>query len=200
MSNIYRHSNRKKILLTNLDRNRKGLPIRFEELESRLAPATLTWSGLGTDTNWSTGKNWIGNVAPTGLAADNDDLVFPGSPIIKTTNNDLTSAVVNSISISGSTYTLAGKQLTLGLPIVGSGSFNVNAGSSGDIISPNLGLGAATGSDQTFRIAERITSMPRGSRPTEFQPLFCARDFPMVVADEPSECFRPPWFRQRNPL
>ena len=152
MSNIYRLSNRKKILLTNLDRNRKGLPIRFEELESRLAPATLTWSGLGTDTNWSTGKNWIGNVAPTGLAADGDDLVFPGSPTIKTTNNDLTSAVVNSISISGSTYTLAGKQLTLGLPIVGSGSFNVNAGSSGNIVSLNLGLGAAAGSDQTFSI------------------------------------------------
>ena len=36
-----------------------------EPLETRLAPATFTWTGGGQDTKWSTNANWSGGVAPS---------------------------------------------------------------------------------------------------------------------------------------
>ncbi|QDU19645.1 autotransporter-associated beta strand repeat-containing protein [Urbifossiella limnaea] len=42
-------------------------------LETRVNPSTFTWDGGGADDNWSTGANWVGDVAPT--AADVDTVV-----------------------------------------------------------------------------------------------------------------------------
>jgi hypothetical protein len=46
------------------------LPARglgMETLEDRLAPATFTWSGAGTNPLWSTAANWQGNLGPAQL-------------------------------------------------------------------------------------------------------------------------------------
>src|SRR4051812_23079564 len=42
-------------------------------LEARVNPSTFTWDGGGTNDFWSTGANWVGDVAPT--AADANTVV-----------------------------------------------------------------------------------------------------------------------------
>src|SRR6516162_8010011 len=52
--------------------------LSLEQLESRLTPTTFIWTGGGgANTAWSDGANWSGGSAPTGLAANLEDLVFP---------------------------------------------------------------------------------------------------------------------------
>src|SRR5882724_9235511 len=52
-------------------RGKTFLP-QVETLEARLAPATLTWTGLGTTNNWSQAANWSTNAIP----ASADTVVF----------------------------------------------------------------------------------------------------------------------------
>jgi RHS repeat-associated protein len=61
-------------------RRRPAVPLRtflprIEMLEGRLAPATLTWTGLGTTTNWSEAANWSTGKVPTSA----DTVVFDGT-------------------------------------------------------------------------------------------------------------------------
>jgi len=66
---------------------------------------TDTWSGSGSDSNWMTAANWVGNVAP--VAGDN--LVFPaGAAQLSTTNNFPAGTGFNSVIISGNGYSFAG--------------------------------------------------------------------------------------------
>lgn len=63
--------------------------------------ATFTWDGGGVDDNFSTAANWVGDVAPTGVATD--DLVFsPQSEDfdVAAPNNDLVGATFNSITVA----------------------------------------------------------------------------------------------------
>ena len=69
--------------------------LQVEHLETRLAPATFTWSGGAGTGNWGTAANWQNQQAPTG---NGDDLVFPSGPSVLNTHNDLTGATFNSIS------------------------------------------------------------------------------------------------------
>ena len=100
---------------------RRGL--QLEHLETRLAPAFI-WSGAAGTGNWSSPNNWTGSQAPTG---NGDDLVFPAGITVLNTSNDLVSATFNSITISGSGYSLGGNPITLGNPTTsGSGSINIS--------------------------------------------------------------------------
>ncbi|MFO0936555.1 MAG: autotransporter-associated beta strand repeat-containing protein, partial [Gemmataceae bacterium] len=127
--------------------------LRFEELESRHAPATFTWSGLGANANWSTASNWVGGNAPTGNSANTEDLVFPAGATQLASKNDLTSATFNSITMGASNYNLTGNALTLGVPaVVGSGFVIVNSGATGGVLGMNIQLGDSAGSDQTFSV------------------------------------------------
>lgn len=130
------------------------LRLRLEELENRVTPATHIWTGAGADTNWSTAANWKGGLPSA--ATPLDDLVFPAlssAAISLSTNNDIPGLVVNSISISGSGYTLAGDDITLGNPSAsGSGTILVGAGAAGEVISLNLQLGGPTNSQQFFTV------------------------------------------------
>lgn len=128
--------------------------LHLETLEDRLAPAQYVWSGLGADNKWTTGANWVGGVAPTATAASMDDLVFgPGASQL-TTRNDFIGGVFNSITFSDNNYTLLGtQQLTLGDPTSsGSGYIVVNSNVTGNIISLNVKMGGAAGSQQFFTI------------------------------------------------
>ena len=127
--------------------------LRFEVLESRLSPATFTWSGAGATSLWSNALNWVGGTAPTGNPAAADDLVFPLGAAKLTAQNDLSGASFNSITFGSGGYTLSGSDITLGVPsLVGSGFLVVNAGSTGNILAINVQLGASAGSDQTFSV------------------------------------------------
>ena len=59
MSKLSRDTKRKKSPTRKPAWLRSLLSPRIDELESRLAPATLNWSGLGTDPNWSNTDNWL---------------------------------------------------------------------------------------------------------------------------------------------
>jgi autotransporter-associated beta strand protein len=133
-------------------RPRRTRRLDVEPLETRLAPATFVWSGLGKDNHWSTGANWFGGVAPSGSL---DDLVFPHGVPQKATVDDISGTgsgnpTFNSITIADS-YTLSGNiPLTLANPS-GSGSVIVTAGSQGVLISIPVDL-AATTSGQFFTV------------------------------------------------
>src|SRR5262249_10360745 len=62
---------------------------------------TDTWDGGGSDSNWTTAANWVGDVAP--LAGDN--LVFPSGAVqLSNTNNFASGTVFNSLTVSGGGY------------------------------------------------------------------------------------------------
>lgn len=83
------------------------------------AAAVRTWDGGGTDANWLTATNWVGDVAPAG----GDDLVFPASAAqFSTNNNFLLFTNFNSITFEGGSYTIGGTPLRL------AAGLNVQAG------------------------------------------------------------------------
>jgi autotransporter-associated beta strand protein len=126
---------------------RRGL--QLEHLETRLAPASI-WSGAAGTGNWSSPANWTNNQAPTG---NGDDLVFPAGITVLNTSNDLVNATFNSITISGSGYSLGGNPITLGNPAtLGSGSINVSGNMGAETISLQMDLASAGGSEQVFTV------------------------------------------------
>ena len=75
-----------------------------------IAAAVRTWTGGGADNNWTTPANWGGTAPVAG-----DDLVFPGGAARLSNTNDFAAATsFNSITISGSGYTLSGNSIALG--------------------------------------------------------------------------------------
>lgn len=72
--------------------------------------AVKTWDGGGTDANWATAANWVGDIAPV----VNDDLVFPANGAQFVTNNNLgLLPTFRSITIEGGNYTIGGNALRL---------------------------------------------------------------------------------------
>ncbi|PYK07789.1 MAG: hypothetical protein DME61_11935, partial [Verrucomicrobia bacterium] len=72
---------------------------------------TDTWSGGGSDSNWMTAANWVGNVAPVA----GDKLVFPaGAAQLSTANNFPAGTGFNSVIISGNGYSFAGNRVVTG--------------------------------------------------------------------------------------
>jgi len=79
-------------------------------LEDRLAPAVATWDGGGTDNNWTTAANWVGDVAPN----PQDDLVFSAGAARLTNNNDFVAGTVfDRIDLRGPDYRIGGNDLVL---------------------------------------------------------------------------------------
>lgn len=77
--------------------------------------ASYTWNASKSG-NWSTGPNWIGDVAPS--TTGGEDLIFGGTggglQLRTTTNNISSDYPVNSITFSGSTgYRLTGSSLLI---------------------------------------------------------------------------------------
>jgi hypothetical protein len=85
-------------------------PLRIESLESRQMLTTFTWSGLGSDSNWNTGSNWYGGVAPYGTTID---LVFQGDRNKLTNNNLPTNPTINSIEFDASNFKIAGSPVNI---------------------------------------------------------------------------------------
>ncbi len=74
-------------------------------------PTTRTWDGGGTSNDWSEPANWN----PDGVPADGDSLVFPAAapPDSKTNNNNINGLDLDSITINGGGYTIAGNAINL---------------------------------------------------------------------------------------
>src|SRR5262249_33177406 len=93
---------------------RSGRPTRLtlEALEDRLTP-TFTWTGGSTvDSNWSTGANWMGGIAPTVATAASDTLVFGTGKARMTNINNITGLSLGEITLAGG-YSISGKEVTL---------------------------------------------------------------------------------------
>jgi autotransporter-associated beta strand protein len=76
--------------------------------------ATRTWTGT-TNGLWSNPSNWGGTAPVTG-----DDLVFPSGASNLSNTNDLTeNTIFNSITFTGSGYTLSGNRIILGQGLAG---------------------------------------------------------------------------------
>src|SRR5262249_47398926 len=75
-------------------------------LESRLAPATHTWTGASTtSSNWSDNANWTGG-APTN-SEPNVVLIFPAAAQ-RANTDDITNLTVDSITFSANDYVIGG--------------------------------------------------------------------------------------------
>ena len=141
---------------TTIRKSRRSL--NLEQLETRVTPTTYTWTGnsMPADSHFSNPNNWINTTtglpgAPTGAL---DDLVFQSGPTLLTAVNDLNGAVFNSITISGSGYTLSGNPLTLGdHSDFGSGSLIVNGtATTTATVNLNMQLAGPLGSRQYFTV------------------------------------------------
>lgn len=74
------------------------------------AQAASTWTGLGADSNWSTGNNWSGSAVPSFPT----DLIFAGSTRL-VNNNDISGVSASSITFDSAAgaFTLNGNALGL---------------------------------------------------------------------------------------
>ncbi len=103
----------------------------FGNINSTFA-AVRTWTGT-TSGSWSVASNWGGTAPVTG-----DDLVFPGGASNLSNTNDLTeNTIFNSITLSGSGYTLSGNPIILGAGLAG---ITDSASSGGNTIALNIRL------------------------------------------------------------
>jgi len=119
---------------------RRARVLHLEGLESRLVPATHTWTGA-VNGSWSNSANWLQG-SPAGDSQA--DLEFPPNTQNLTNKNDLPTLTIHSIDISGSNYTISGNQITL------------NAGitlSSGGQDQATLALDIKLGDAQTIAVA-----------------------------------------------
>ena len=119
--------------------------------------ATKTWDG-STSGSWSVGTNWSGDIVPV----TGDDLVFPNGASNLSNTNDLTeNTIFNSITFSGSGYTLSGNRIILGQGLAGitdsvsSGgneiALDIRVDTTRDIVVSNLG--------ETLTISGRISGV-----------------------------------------
>ncbi len=137
--------------------HKRNSRLHVERLEDRLAPATFQWTGTAGDGKWGTGGNWSGGMAPSASSSVPCDLVFPSiSGTLALTNNigtGTTPLKVNSISFSGSGYTLEGNSILLGGT---SGAINISPGLK-DTIAMGMTLGGSGTSQQVFTIGANAT-------------------------------------------
>ncbi len=118
-----------------------GLTAAFVLLASPHALAQ-TWDGGGTNGNWTTATNWVGDVAPVANAS----LVFAGSTRTDATNNFAADTVFNLIRFDGaaSAFNLSGNRIGLGVANDSSGNIRWSTVLTGPVtqtISADINLG-----------------------------------------------------------
>lgn len=143
--------------------------------------ATKTWTGGGSDDNWSTSANW----SPSGAPIDGDAVVFTNGGTTLSSTNDITGLELASISMNGtgteSVYISLDEDTTIngditstiatnsGSALLGSGDLtlgadvtvtNVGLAGGGDVILNSHALTMVTNSaytDSVIAIDKRIT-------------------------------------------
>ena len=74
---------------------------------------SVVWSGIGANGLWTTGTNWVGNIAPV----TGNDVVFAGTNTTPATNNTNTAGMAFgslTFDATAGAFTLSGNQITLG--------------------------------------------------------------------------------------
>ncbi len=93
-------------------RKSRRRPLALELLESRVVPTSFTWTGGGANSNWSTGGNWQGGVAPTTTTALAGMLIFGTGEARLTNTDDISGLSVAEVQVAGG-YSFSGYGLTL---------------------------------------------------------------------------------------
>jgi uncharacterized repeat protein (TIGR01451 family) len=89
-----------------------GAGVRVGHTVALARATTATWTGA-VNNQWTNGGNWVG-LGGTPLVGG-EDLIFPGGAAnLSNTNGYAAATTFNSIKLTGSGYTLAGNQITLG--------------------------------------------------------------------------------------
>jgi len=110
----------------------------------------ITWNGLGTDNNWSTGDNWVGGTAPTTA----DQVVFAGTtrlnPVCDLTSDIFYGIVFsagagafnlgNDINFLGTIYNLSSNTQTIG-SIAGTAWAGAGCSGTGNLIISSVNSG-----------------------------------------------------------
>ena len=116
---------------------------------------TFQWSGSGTDSNWMTPANWVGNVAPTGNA--NETLKFPSaaSQLASVDNFPASSNFFGGISVATGGYSFSfNNNLAIGsggLSLSGSGALAISvATTAGLFLAASSTFSAASGTTLTL--------------------------------------------------
>ena len=123
--------------------------------------ATRTWTGA-TSNLWSVSTNWAEGVVPV----TGDDLSFPSGASNLSNTNDLTENIIfNSITFTGSGYTLSGNRIILGPGVAG---ITDRVSSGGNTIAFDIRLDSTrdvyvTNSAESLTISGRISGA--GGRP-----------------------------------
>ena len=123
---------------------------------NRAEAATRTWTGT-TSGSWSVAGNWGGTAPVTG-----DNLVFPvGASNLSNTNDFTENTIFNSITLSGSGYTLSGNPIILGAALAG---LTDSVASGGNTIALDIRLDITrdievTNTAETLTISGRITGV-----------------------------------------
>ena len=107
---------------------------RYEVLEVRVVPSTYTWTGGGVNSNWSTGANWQGGVAPTSAST----LVFGSGESRLTNIDDISGLSVAEIELSGG-YSISGSAIT----VTGSGGVGIDSQTGTNAFNNPITLGAS---------------------------------------------------------
>jgi fibronectin-binding autotransporter adhesin len=114
-----------------------------------MAAATATWTGGGGDNNWTNPANWGGTAPVAG-----DDLVFPGGAARLNNTNDFAAGTsFNSITLSGTGYTLSGNSVALGV-----GGMTSSAAGSANTVS--FAMSFAT--DRTLTVTDSASTLTLG--------------------------------------
>jgi autotransporter-associated beta strand protein len=96
--------------------------IQYTASAVTISPRADTWTGAGTDANWSNPANWGGIVPAVG-----DTLLFgPGAVRFTSTNNFAPGKAFNAIVFTSSGYTMGGNPIVLEDGIDGSGAGGAN--------------------------------------------------------------------------
>jgi autotransporter-associated beta strand protein len=98
-----------------------GLSVCVLAMPQVAAAATCTWTGGGTNSNWSTAANWNNCGGAHALPANNDTVILPAGANRPTQTDDIAGLTLNSVQINGfaagnTRYTVqagAGVSLTL---------------------------------------------------------------------------------------
>lgn len=108
--------------------------------------AALTWDGGGSDANWSTDANWVGDPA-TG-PVNGDTLTFAGSTNLNA-NNDLSLSLNTGVAITfasgAGSFNLSGSALTLGSGGGGGQTIVSQQSANNQTISANINLSGGNG-------------------------------------------------------
>jgi len=115
------------------------------------AQTSITWSGGGADTNWSTAGNWSSGTAPT--SSGTWALTFSGTT--RPTNNDnITPAItVSSLAINTGTGFTINRPSTASITLINGGTFSTGA-NGGNATGFNIPL--TLSGTATFNLASRV--------------------------------------------